>query len=95
MKPNESYSVMIRRLERSGLTQAAHQGGADGEAAINGSGKATNPVPRVGPSRGRPAFDAQKVSRIKLQLAFGIYHMDMDRLAAKLLDENIVCANRK
>lgn len=93
MKPNESYSVMIRRLERSGLTQAAPKGGAGKEAANNGTGTATNPVSGIGLSTERPTFDAQKVGRIKLQIAFGIYHIDMDRLAAKLLDDGVVCAS--
>ncbi|MEH6660843.1 MAG: flagellar biosynthesis anti-sigma factor FlgM [Parasphingorhabdus sp.] len=95
MKPNESYSVMIRRLERSGLTQAARKGGAGREAADKEKGSATKPEPRLGLSTERPTFDAQKVDRIKLQIAFGIYHIDMDRLAATLLDDGVVCANQK
>lgn len=93
MKPNESYSVMIRRLERSGLTQAAPKGGAGREAADNETGAADNPVPGMGLSNEGPKFDAPKVDRIKLQIAFGIYHIDMDRLAAKLLDDGVVCAS--
>tara|TARA_R110001606_G_scaffold86103_2_gene194902 strand:+ start:42437 stop:42718 length:282 start_codon:yes stop_codon:yes gene_type:complete len=93
MKPNESYSVMIRRLERSGLTQAAPKGGAGREAADNETGAANNPAPGKGLPIERPTFDAQKVDRIKLQIAFGIYHIDMDRLAAKLLDDGVVYGN--
>lgn len=93
MKPNESYSVMIRRLKRSGLTQAAPKGGAGREAADNETGAPDNPVPGMGLSNEGPKFDAQKVDRIKLQIAFGIYHIDMDRLAAKLLDDGVVYGN--
>ena len=89
MKPNESYSVIIRRLERLGLSKP-EAGAPDTDKA---SVTAANSATAANLSTERSLFDAQKVADIKIQFLTGNYHVDTDRLAAKLLASRVLRAD--
>jgi len=89
MKSTESYSAMIKRLDRAGVKQQLPNGGADRKIADEPLARGVNPAAYTSPSGGASTFDSGKVANIRLQIGFGIYHTDLERLAEKLLGANI------
>ena len=95
MKPVDSYSAINTRLDRPALN----------EAAVKSLAGPTDPIKEPIPSAisttasklasEKPPFDAQKVADIKQQIAAGSYKVDIDALAAKMLDAGVLGVDSK
>ncbi len=95
MKPVDSYSAINTRLDRPALNESATK--AVDVAADAGKTKIPSTISTTASQLAteRPPFDAQKVADIKQQIASGSYAVDIDALAAKMLDAGVLGVDSK
>tara|TARA_R110000824_G_scaffold211072_3_gene397031 strand:+ start:15031 stop:15321 length:291 start_codon:yes stop_codon:yes gene_type:complete len=90
MKPIDSYSAINKRLNRRASNEVSEETGKGAAGTVKASMPNRKSTIAEELLSKRPSFNAEKVATLKAQIASGAYFVDLDLLAAKILDAGVL-----